>query len=133
MPFFNDQEGRIIPAGLPPVVDAHVHIFPQNVFSSQRKWFDDNAWHIRYQMNSSRVFEFLLSHGIKHIIALQYAHKPGIARQLNHYMSDKCREFDGSVTGMATVFPGEKEACKILYAFEACNFSLVGFISFATN
>lgn len=114
MPFFNDQEGLKIPDGLPPVIDAHVHIFPHNIFSSIQKWFDENAWHIRYQMSSSRVFEFLLSHGIKHIIALQYAHKPGIARQLNHYMSEKCREFGGRVTGMATVFPGENDAESIL-------------------
>lgn len=114
MPSFNDQEGLKIPAGLPPVIDAHVHIFPSSIFSSIRKWFDENAWHIRYQMTSSRIFEFLLSRGIKHIIALQYAHKPGIARQLNKYMSNRCREYDNKVTGMATVFPGENDAGKIL-------------------
>jgi predicted TIM-barrel fold metal-dependent hydrolase len=120
MPIFKDQEGQKIPAGLPPIIDAHVHIFPHNIFSSIRKWFDANAWHIRYQMTSSRVLEFLLSHGIKHIIALQYAHKPGIARQLNNYMSEKCREFDGRVTGMATVYPRETDACSILQeAFDA--------------
>ena len=120
MPFFDDQEGNDIPDGLPPVIDAHVHIFPQNIFSSIRKWFDDNAWHIRYQMTSSRLLAFLLSHGVKHIIALQYAHKPGIARQLNTYMSEKCREFDGCVTGMATVYPGENDAGTILQeAFDA--------------
>jgi len=114
MPFSNDQEGLKIPDGLPHVIDAHVHIFPNSIFSSIRKWFDEHAWHIRYQMSSSRVFEFLLSHGVTHIIALQYAHKPGIAWQLNHYMSEKCREFNGRVTGMATVFPGENHAGSIL-------------------
>ena len=71
MPSVNDQEDSKVPAGLPPLIDAHVHIFPHNIFSAIRKWFDENAWHIRYQMTSSRVFEFLLSRGIKHIIALQ--------------------------------------------------------------
>ncbi len=65
-------------------------------------------------MTSSEIFEFLLSHGIKHIIALQYAHKPGIARHLNKYMSEKCREYGNRVTGMATVFPGEENAETIL-------------------
>jgi cytosine/adenosine deaminase-related metal-dependent hydrolase len=114
MPSLNDQEGPEVPAGLPPVIDAHVHIFPRSIFSAIWKWFDENAWHIRYQMASSRIFEFLLSRGIKHIIALQYAHRPGIARQLNKYMSEKCREYDSRVTGMATVFPGENNAEKIL-------------------
>ena len=120
MPFFQDQEGQSVPSGLPPIIDAHVHIFPQEIFTSIWKWFDDNAWHIRYQMNSSRIFDFLLSHGIKHVIALQYAHKPEIARQLNSYMSEQCKAIEDSVTGMATVYPGEDDAGNILQeAFDA--------------
>ena len=114
MPSFNDEEGLNLPEGLPSVIDAHVHVFPRSIFSAIRKWFDENAWHIRYEMTSSQTFDFLLSHGIKHIIALQYAHKPGIAEQLNRYMSEKCREYGNRVTGTATVFPGEKDAEKIL-------------------
>lgn len=114
MPFIDDQEDSGVPADLPPVIDAHVHIFPRNIFSAIQKWFDKNAWCIRYRMTSSEVFEFLLSHGIKHIIALQYAHKPGIAGQLNKYMSEKCREYGHRITGMATVFPGEENAETIL-------------------
>jgi predicted TIM-barrel fold metal-dependent hydrolase len=114
MPSFNDKEGLKLPEGLSFVIDAHVHIFPKTIFSAIRKWFAANAWHIRYEMSSSQIFDFLLSRGIKHIIALQYAHKPGIAEQLNRYMSEKCREYDSRVTGAATVFPGEKDAEKIL-------------------
>lgn len=114
MPAVNDQEGLSVPQDFPVVIDAHVHIAPAGVFNAVWKWFDKNAWSIRYQMTSSRIFQFLLSHGIKHIIALQYAHKPGMARQLNKYMSEKCKEFGNQVTGMATVFPGEDNAQKIL-------------------
>lgn len=120
MPFFQDQGGKEVPSGLPPIIDTHVHIFHQEIFSSSWKWFDDNAWHFRYQMNSSLILEFLLSHGIKHVIALQYAHRPGIARQLNRYMAEQCSALKGSVTGMATVFPGEDGAGNILQeAFDA--------------
>jgi len=114
MPSFNDQEGDNVPDGLPAVIDAHVHIFPFKIFSAIQKWFDENAWQIRYRMKTSQIFDFLLSHGIKHIIALQYAHKPGIAQQLNRYMAEKCKEHSDQVTGMATVFPGEDNADKIL-------------------
>lgn len=114
MPSYNEDEGTKIPAGLPSVIDAHVHIFPRKIFSAVWKWFDENAWHIRYQMTSSQIFEFLLSRGIKHIIALQYAHKPGIARQLNEYMSRECENFDSRVTGLASIFPGEENAENIL-------------------
>jgi len=114
MPAINDPEGKRVPDGLPPVIDAHVHIFPGNIFSAIRKWFDENAWPIRYRISTSRIFEFLLSRGIIHVVALQYAHKPGISRHLNAYMAEKCRACGNRVTGMATVFPGEPGAEEIL-------------------
>ena len=110
----NDPEGKSIPAGLPPVVDAHAHIFPDNIFSAIRTWFDENAWSIRYRLTTSEVLETLLSRGVSRVIALQYAHKPGISRWLNQYMVEKCREFPGRVSGLATVFPGEEDSGQIL-------------------
>ena len=114
MPSINDQEDCTIPLGLTRIIDAHVHIFPQNIFAAVWKWFDQNGWAIRYQMTTSQVLAFLISHGIEHIIALQYAHKPGIAGELNQYMVEQCRQYDGTVTGLATVYPGEKGAEKVL-------------------
>ncbi len=114
MPSINDREDSKIPVGLPPVIDAHVHIFPRNISAAIHKWFDTNAWPIRYRLTSSRIFDFLLSRGIEHIIALQYAHKPGIALYLNQYMVEQCQKYHDRVSGMATVFPGEDDAGIIL-------------------
>ncbi len=114
------QEGQEIPTGLGKVIDSHVHVFPSNIFKAIWEWFDTNAWPIRYRMSTSQIFDFLLSRGIRHIIALQYAHKPGIARQLNAYLSQKCMAYKHQITGMATVFPGEEDAVGILQdAFNA--------------
>ncbi|MBL7203903.1 MAG: amidohydrolase family protein [Desulfobacteraceae bacterium] len=114
LPSIDDKEGEYVPQELPSVVDAHVHIFPNNIFSAIWSWFDENAWPIRYRLATSSVFRHLLSRGVSHIIALQYAHKPGISRMLNRYMVEKCREFPNKVTGMAAVFPGEKDVEEIL-------------------
>jgi uncharacterized protein len=114
MPSLHDQEDAGVPSGLPAVIDAHVHIFPRSIFSAIWKWFDDHGWHIRYQMSSTQIFEFLLSHGVKHIIAFQYTHKAGIAKGLNDYMAEKCNMYRGRVTGLATVYPIEKNAEIIL-------------------
>ena len=114
MPVVNDPEDPEVPSGLPPVVDAHVHIFPHSIFSSVWKWFDQNGWRIRYQLTSSQVLGFLISRGIQHIVAFQYAHKPGIADELNKYMAKKCIEYENRVTGLATVYPGEEDALMIL-------------------
>jgi predicted TIM-barrel fold metal-dependent hydrolase len=124
LPKLDDREGETIPEGLPPVIDGHVHVFPRNIFSAVWAWFDQHAWLIRYRLSTSEIFQFLLSRGIKHIIALQYAHKPGLARVLNTYLLEKCREFPGRVSGMATIFPGEEDSRQIL--LEAFDQGLIG-------
>ena len=114
LPYLDEQEGDSVPIGLPRVIDAHVHIFPDWIFSAVHKWFDSHAWKIRYRLRSEEIVRFLLNRGVSHIVALQYAHKPGIARQLNEHMVEICRKFEGRVTGLATVFPGEKDDRLIL-------------------
>lgn len=108
LPNLDDPEGARVPESMPLIVDAHVHVFPKSIFQSIWSWFDKYGYTIRYQLNTEEVFNFLLSHGVGHIVALQYAHKPGIAKDLNRYMAGHCKKYAGKVTGMATVFPGEE-------------------------
>lgn len=75
LPSIDDEEGSAVPDGLPAVVDAHVHIFPSEIFAAIHGWFDEHAWRIRYRLATSEVLDFLLSHGIAHVVALQYAHQ----------------------------------------------------------
>lgn len=110
----NDPEGAIVPLGLPPVIDCHVHVFPPFLFQSVWKWFDEHGWRIRYQLTTEEIFAFLLDRGIQHIVALQYAHKAGIARELNRYMVERCARMPGRITGLATVYPGEDDGVDIL-------------------
>jgi predicted TIM-barrel fold metal-dependent hydrolase len=113
LPKIDDVEGGRVPDNFPRIVDAHVHLFPDAFFASVWQWFDRFGWPIRYKISASEVIKFLLSKGIFHIVALQYAHKPGVARMLNDFMIDLCHRYP-RITGMATVFPGEKHAADIL-------------------
>ena len=63
LPALNDIEGRKVPSSFPLIVDAHVHIFPEAIFKSIWKWFDEYGWPIRYKLSTSEVLEFLLSRG----------------------------------------------------------------------
>ena len=114
MPQYNDPEGTKLPPGLDRAMDGHVHVFPDRIFDAVWGWFDIHAWPIRYRMKSPDLIAYLLDRGISRVVALQYAHKPGIAGSLNRYMADLCRDFFGRVTGLATVFPGEDGAREIL-------------------
>lgn len=96
------------------MVDAHVHIFPRTLWAAIWQWFDAHAWPIRYRLGTREILAFLLDRGVAHVVALLYAHKPGIARDLNRYAAQKCGLFGDRVTALATVFPGEPEAAGIL-------------------
>ena len=109
----NDLEGDRVPESLPPIVDAHVHLFPDELFAAIWSWFDRFAWPIRYKLGSHEVLEFLLSRGVNKVVGLHYAHRPGIAKNLNAYMALLCKSFP-QLIGTATVFPGEKDAGEIL-------------------
>jgi hypothetical protein len=119
LPALNDREADRLPESLSAVVDAHVHLFPDHLFASIWRWFDTYGWPIRYRLKSTEIIEFLSSHGIRRIVGLHYAHRPGVARELNIFMSELCRRYP-QLTGMATVYPGEKDTHQILAeAFDA--------------
>lgn len=113
LPALDDREGDHLPQSLPNVIDAHVHLFPDNLFAAIWQWFENFGWPIRYRFTSQAAIEFLLSRGVNHIVGLQYAHRPGVARELNGYMAKLCRAYQ-QLTGMASVYPGETGADQIL-------------------
>ena len=113
LPALDDSEDDHVPKTLPAVIDAHVHLFPDNLFASVWQWFEKFGWPIRYRLESPQAIEFLLSRGVSRIVGLHYAHRPGVARELNAYMAKLCRSFP-QLTGMATVFPGEEKARQTL-------------------
>ncbi|AKT36187.1 amidohydrolase family protein [Chondromyces crocatus] len=113
LPGLDDEEGERLPTSLPPVVDAHVHVFPDRVFEAIWRWFDTHGWPIRYRLPASHVAQFLLSRGVHQIVALHYAHRPGMARSLNQFMAAVCAD-EPRIIGLATVLPGEADASRIL-------------------
>lgn len=105
----DDEEGASIPDDLPPVIDAHVHLFPDKLFSAVWRWFEQHGWPIRYPLHSPSVVKFLLDRGVEHLVALHYAHKPGLAPSMNAYMAALTTAHP-RITGTATAFPGEPAA-----------------------
>ncbi len=114
LPYYDNPGGKTLPDGISRVIDAHVHVFPDKIFSAVQAWFDAYAWKIRYRMTSRELIAFLLDLGVSRITALQYAHKPGMSGLLNSYMAELYRDFSGKLIGLATIFPGEENAGEIL-------------------
>lgn len=113
LPAVDDAEGERIDPGLPPVTDAHVHLFPDGFFEAIWRWFGAYGWPIRYRLKTPEAIAFLRARGVSRIVALAYSHKPGVSRLLNDYMAAVARE-NPDVTGLATVHPGEPDAAAVL-------------------
>ncbi len=113
LPALDDPEGDRVPPGLPTVVDAHVHVFPDELFASIRAWFDRHGWPIRYRLRAEEVAPFLLSRGVSRVAALCYAHRPGVSCGLNRFMAD-IGASNPRIIVLGTVFPGEPGAGDIL-------------------
>jgi predicted TIM-barrel fold metal-dependent hydrolase len=111
----DDPEAPRVPGALGalPVVDAHVHLFPDRLFEALWGWFEAHAWPVRYRLRSEEVVELLASRGVDRVVGLHYAHRPGLAAGLNAYVLDLARRLP-QVIPTATVFPGERGARELL-------------------
>jgi predicted TIM-barrel fold metal-dependent hydrolase len=109
----DDAESDHVDRGLPPVVDTHVHLFPNGLFDAIWRWFETWGWPIRYRLYARQVLDHHFARGVRHVVGLTYAHKPGIARQLNAFMAELADD-EPRLTALATVFPGEDESAHIL-------------------
>ncbi len=113
MAALDDPEGAGVPppeATGGPVVDAHVHLFPPRVFEAIWRWFDAHAWPVRYRLYAEQVVEFLAARGVRQIVGLHYAHKPGMADALNAFAAELGRSHRDFVVPLGTVLPGEPNA-----------------------
>lgn len=88
------------------IVDAHVHLFPDRLIAAVRAWFDAHAWNIRYRHGAEECIAELTAGGVDRMVALPYAHKPGMAQALNAFTADLARRHP-QVAPCCTVFPGE--------------------------
>lgn len=111
-PLLDDPDGDAVPAGVS-VIDAHVHIFPPQVFDAIWRWFGKHAWPVRYRLHAEEVVEFLRTRGVERFVGLAYSHVPGMAAMLNEHMREVARAHP-EVIPLATVLPGEDDARAVL-------------------
>jgi predicted TIM-barrel fold metal-dependent hydrolase len=95
------------------LIDAHVHLFPRRLAQAVWDWFDANLWHVEHRFGPEECVEELTRGGVDRLVALPYAHKPGVAEPLNRFTAELMKN-SAAVLGCGTVFPGEFDAERIL-------------------
>lgn len=96
--------------GLPGIIDLHVHFLPERM--ERRVWhhFDHggplmgDGWQIRYRLPVEERVALLAAMGVRAFPALAYAHKPGMAADLNSWTLDFARKVPECLPS-ATFFP----------------------------
>ena len=96
--------------GLPGLADVHVHFLPPRLRRRVWQYFDEAgplvgvSWPIRYKWSDAERVVQLRSMGVRMFSALAYAHRAGMAADLNEWTLEFGRTTPGCLPS-ATFFP----------------------------
>ncbi len=90
-------------------------MFPDRLFDAIWSWFDARGWPIRDKLYADAAIDKLEQAGTDRAVALPYAHKPGMASELNAWVGKLAKRRPMLVAG-ATVHPLDTDAISILRA-----------------
>ena len=69
-----------------PIVDFHVHLFPDRLFEAIWKQFvADYGWSVLHRLYWRESVAYLRERGVGPIVYSNYAHRPGVAKGLNDW------------------------------------------------
>jgi uncharacterized protein len=86
------------------LIDVHTHLHPPRLFAAIRRWFAANSpWVLEHPTEPREVARMLREHGVEQFAFFSYAHKPGIARDLNVWLADTARDLGAGAVPLGTV------------------------------
>lgn len=101
------------PAGFS-YIDAHTHLHPDWLSKAIRRWFAERSdWKLTYPTEPDRVAAFLRERGVERFVYFSYAHKPGIAREINRWLWDTGKRLPDGIP-LGTVHPGDDDPLGIV-------------------
>jgi hypothetical protein len=99
-------------------VDAHTHLHPPRLFAAIRRWFDEHThWNLRGPMEPDVVAAALRTAAVERFVFFSYAHRPGMARDLNRWLRDTARALPDGVP-LGTVHAADDDPAAVVD--EAC-------------
>ena len=87
------------------MIDFHTHLHPPRLFAAIRRWFAERSdWKIEHHPTEPReVAQALAAAGVERFVFFSYAHRPGMARDINAWLVQTARELGGAGLPLGTI------------------------------
>jgi uncharacterized protein len=94
-------------------IDAHTHLHPERLSRAIRRWFADHSnWTLEYPSEPELVARFLRARGVERFVFFSYAHKAGIARELNAWLHATAEKLPDA-QALGTVHPDDPDMLSV--------------------
>lgn len=103
------------------MIDIHTHLHPPRLFAAIRRWFAERStWDLSgAPTDPHAVAAVLRAAGVERFVFCSYAHKAGMARELNAWLVATSRVLEGYGLPLATVHPDDPDyACDLRSALD---------------
>ncbi|HXH84344.1 MAG TPA: amidohydrolase family protein [Candidatus Tectomicrobia bacterium] len=96
------------PGGVPgfPCIDVHVHLHPERLAAAIDRWFARAGWAAAHPWDPDAVADTLRARGVTRFCFFSYAHRPGMARDLNRWVAGTAARLPQAV-GLGTLHPDD--------------------------
>lgn len=102
-----------------PAIDVHVHLMPDRLMAAIRRFLGEQAgWSFDHPTDRAGIEQVLREEGVERYYALPYAHKPGMAADLNTWVIGRTAESEMAVP-FATVHGEDDVEAVVREAFDA--------------
>jgi len=93
------------------VIDVHTHLHPPRLFAAIRRWFAERSpWDLsRHPSEPQDVAAVLRAANVERFVFCSYAHRTGMARALNAWLTAASRELGGYGLPLGTVHPDDDD------------------------
>ena len=95
-----------------PSVDVHVHLHPDGLARAIERWFARNGWINAHPFDPDAVADSLRARGVARFCFFSYAHRPGMARDLNRWVAKTAARVPEAV-GLATLHPDDPDLAAV--------------------
>ena len=91
-----------------PCIDVHVHLHPPRLAAAIERHFAHDGWVAAHSFDPDKVAATLAERGVERFCFFSYAHKPGMARELNRWVAQTAARLPTAV-GFGTLHPDDAD------------------------